>query len=67
MASGAVHGTVVQQPYEFGKQSILRMAKYVRGDKSVFPANGLQIIPTVNIRKADVAEFSAKLKKLTGK
>jgi len=67
VASGAIHGTVVQQPYEFGKQAILRMAQHLRGDKSVFPANGLQIVPTLNIKKDNVAEFSARLKKLLGK
>ena len=29
---GAIHGTVVQQPYEFGYQAIVRMAQAVRGD-----------------------------------
>ena len=67
VASGAIHGTVVQQPYEFGKQAITRMAKYIHGDKTVFPANGLQIIPTLSIKKDGVAEFSARLKKLLGK
>jgi ribose transport system substrate-binding protein len=67
VASGAIYGTVVQQPYEFGKQAITRMAKYARGDKSAFPANGQQIIPTLSIKKDGVAEFSARLKKLLGK
>lgn len=67
VASGAIHGTVVQQPYEFGKQAITLMANHLRGDKSAFPANGLKIVPTVSIKKDGVAEFSAKLKKLTAK
>jgi ribose transport system substrate-binding protein len=67
VASGAIHGTVVQQPFEFGRQAITRMAKYLRGDKTVFPDNKLQIVPTLNIKKDNVAEFSANLKKLLGK
>jgi hypothetical protein len=43
------------------------MAKYLRGDKAAFPADGRLIIPTVNITKANVAEFSAKLKEQLGK
>ena len=67
VASGAIHGTVVQQPFEFGRQAITRMANYLRGDKSAFPENKLQIVPTVNIKKDNVGEFSANLKKLLGK
>jgi ribose transport system substrate-binding protein len=66
VASGAIHGTVVQQPYEFGKQAITRMSKHLQGDKEAL-AGGKQIVPTLNIKKDNVAEFSAKLKKLVGK
>jgi ribose transport system substrate-binding protein len=66
VASGAIYGTVVQQPYEFGKQAITKMDKYLRGDKSAL-AGGKQIIPTVAIKKDSVAEFQARLKKLLGK
>ena len=65
IASGAIFGTVVQQPYEFGRQSILRMAKYLGGDKEAL-AGGQQIVPTLSIKKEGVAEFKAKLMKLTG-
>ena len=64
IASGAIFGTVVQQPYEFGRQSILRMAKYLGGDKEAL-AGGQQIVPTLSIKKEGVAEFKAKLMKLT--
>lgn len=67
VASGDIEGTVVQQPFEFGRQAIVRMAKYLRGDKTAFPADGRLIIPTVNITKANVAEFTAKLKEQLGK
>jgi len=66
VASGAIHATVVQQPYEFGKQAITKMAKYLEGDKAAL-AGGKQIVPTLNIKKDNVAEFSARLKKLVGK
>lgn len=63
VAAGIVHATVVQQPYEFGKQAITKMARYVGGDKAAL-AGGKQIVPTVNIKKENVAEFSARLKEL---
>lgn len=66
VASGAIYGTIVQQPFEFGKQAITKMAKYLGGDKSAL-AGGQQIVPTLSIKKDNVAEFSARLKKLLGK
>ena len=36
---GAIHATVVQQPYEFGYQAIMRMAQAVRGDRSFIPGD----------------------------
>ena len=66
VAAGSIYGTVVQQPYEFGRQSILRMAKYLGGDKEAL-GGGKQIVPTLSIKKENVAEFSANLKKQLGK
>ena len=66
IAAGDIYGTVVQQPFEFGKQSITRMEKYLNGDKTAL-AGGQIIIPTLNIKKAEVEEFQARLHKLLGK
>jgi ribose transport system substrate-binding protein len=66
VAAGEIYGTVVQQPYEFGRQAITRMAQYLRGDKESL-AGGKQIVPTLSIRQDTVADFKAKLKKLLGK
>ncbi|HET7624497.1 MAG TPA: sugar-binding protein [Verrucomicrobiae bacterium] len=67
IASGDIYGTVVQQPYEFGKQAITRMAKYLGGDKTQLNGEGGKIfIPTREIKKDNVAEFQAQLKKLLG-
>lgn len=65
VADGSIYGTVVQQPYEFGRQAITRMAKYVGGDTAAL-AGGRQIVPTLAIKRDNVAEFSARLKKLLG-
>lgn len=66
VASGDIFGTVVQQPYEFGKQAITKMAKHLGGDKEAL-AGGKQIVPTLSIKKDTVAEFKARLNKQLGK
>ena len=66
VASGDIFGTVVQQPFEFGKQAITRMAKHLAGDKEAL-SGGKQIVPTRSLRKDDIAGFQAELKKTLGK
>jgi ribose transport system substrate-binding protein len=64
IASGDIYGTVVQNPFEFGKQSVTRMDKYLRGDKSQL--SGKIFIPTRNIKKDNVADYQAEVKKILG-
>jgi len=64
---GAISATVVQQPYEFGYQSVLLMAKTLGGDSSVIPSNKQKIIPTLIIKQNNVAEFTAKINRLRGR
>ncbi len=65
--AGAIDATIVQQPFEFGYKAIINMSKYLNGDKSVIPANKLDIVPTLVIHKAEVEEFQTKLNKLRGR
>jgi len=65
IASGAIYGTVVQNPFEFGKQSVTLMDKSLRGDKTVF-GNGTIYIPTRNIKQDNVAAYQAEVKKILG-
>jgi ribose transport system substrate-binding protein len=64
---GSIVGTVVQQPYEWGYQGMKDMAKFLEGDKSFVPANGLIIVPTKIIDKSNVDAFWAELKERQGK
>lgn len=67
VADGGIYGTVVQQPYEFGKQAITRMDKYLHGDKSQLVGVDRKIyIPTIPVTKANVVEIQAKEKQLLG-
>lgn len=61
VADGHIHATVVQQPYEFGYQSVRILAALARGDKSVIPANGIVDVPVKVIRKSNVEEFRKNL------
>ncbi|HJT66909.1 MAG TPA: sugar-binding protein [Pyrinomonadaceae bacterium] len=64
---GAIYATVVQQPFEFGYRSIELMTKYLNGDHSVVPASKQIFVPTLAIKKADVAEFQKKINQLRGR
>ena len=64
---GAIHGTVVQQPYEFGYQSMIKLAKAIGGDKTDIPSTKLDIVPTLAIKKDGVDEFIVKINKLRGR
>jgi ribose transport system substrate-binding protein len=63
---GVVESTVVQNPYEFGHQSTLLLAKTLRGEEVQIPENKQVIVPTRAIDKSNVDEFWANLKKLRG-
>ena len=67
VSEGVIDGTVVQQPFEFGYQSMITLAKIIEGDKSVIPANKQNIIPTQIIDKSNVADFAVKIKELLAK
>jgi ribose transport system substrate-binding protein len=64
---GAIHATVVQQPYEFGYQAIKRMAQAVRGDRSFIPESKQIIVPTQIVNRANVDDFTARLNTLRGR
>lgn len=61
---GHIHGTVVQQPFEFGYLSIKYLADIVNGDLSKIPANGKLIVPTLIIKKDNVEPFIEKIRKM---
>lgn len=65
--SGAIYATVVQQPFEFGYQSVQMLAKVLSGDRSGIPANKQQIVPTLIIKQAQVDEFKTKINQLRGR
>jgi len=64
---GSIFATVVQQPFEFGYQSVKLMAQIRGGDKSAIPANKQINVPTLVIKKDSVEEFQKKINQLRGR
>ena len=64
---GFIHATVVQQPFEFGYQSVRVMAALAKDPKADLPGevkDGIWNVPHVVIKNDNVEEFHKKLKKL---
>lgn len=61
---GHCYGTVVQNPYEYGYQSVKILAALARGDQSVIPAGGFVDVPARKITQDNVDEFWTRLKEL---
>ncbi len=64
---GNCYGTVVQNPYMYGYESVRVLTALAKGDKSVIPASKFMNIPARQIKKDSVDEFWTDLKKKTGK
>jgi ribose transport system substrate-binding protein len=58
IASGDIYGTIVQMPYNLGYQTIARMTKCLRGDKSQL-TEGKILLPSKALTKDKVADFQA--------
>ncbi len=59
-----IYGTVVQNPYKYGYESVRVLAGLARGDNSVIPENKILYIPARQIRNDNVDEFRAELDRL---
>jgi ribose transport system substrate-binding protein len=64
IVEGHIHGTVSQQPYKYGYESVRILAGLARGDNSVLPTDGFLEVPIVQVRKDNVQKFWEELKKL---
>jgi ribose transport system substrate-binding protein len=63
---GTVHGTVVQNPYQYGYKSVEVLNEVLKGNASVIPASKFIDIPARQIRKNNVDEFWTDLKAKVG-
>lgn len=58
---GYCYGTVVQDPYRYGYESVRILAGLARGDESVLPEGGFLDIPARQITRENVDEFWSEL------
>jgi ribose transport system substrate-binding protein len=63
---GTCTGTVVQNPYDYGYQSVRVLTELLRGSKSAIPESKYLDIPPRPITKDNVDEFWADLKAKKG-
>lgn len=63
---GAIYGTIVQQPYEFGYRSVHLLADYLSG-KNTIPQDKKIIIPVQTIKQPQAAAYIEKMKTLRGR
>jgi ribose transport system substrate-binding protein len=61
---GAIYATVVQQPYEFGYQSVRLLARLLEGQREALPPGKQILIPTLIIKRDNVDEFGSGLIRL---
>jgi len=52
--SGAIYGTIEQQPYQFGVLSVKYLTRAVRGDKSWVPRSRRIYVPVKPVTKANI-------------
>ena len=55
--NGEIYATVVQQPYQFGYQSVKLLARLTKGDKSTIPPSKRIIVPTLAIKQNNVSAY----------
>jgi len=60
LKDGSIAATIIQQPFEFGYESMKLMAKYLDGDKTAFPASKQIIVATQVLDKSNLDDFIAK-------
>jgi ribose transport system substrate-binding protein len=64
ITQGEIYGTIVQDPYRYGYESVRILAGLARGDQSVLPEGGFLDIPARKITKENVEPFWNELKRI---
>ncbi|MCL4690940.1 MAG: sugar-binding protein [Candidatus Hydrogenedentes bacterium] len=67
VAEGHIEGTIVQQPFEFGYQSVRMLVQLARGDRSAVPESGTLYVPVKTITQETVDDFRATLSQQIGR
>ncbi len=64
--NGKIFGTVAQQPFEYGYQTVQLTAKILKGDKSVIPADKRVLIPTIMVQHDNLQDYKTKMEHALG-
>ena len=64
---GHIVGTIVQQPFQFGYESVKLLVELAKDDHTRIPEDKQIFIDVLTITRENVDEFWAQLKELTGK
>lgn len=67
VAEGHIEGTIVQQPFEFGYQSVRLLVQLAHGDRSAVPEDGTLYVPVKTITQENVDDFRATLSQQIGR
>ena len=67
IVDGEIFGTVVQNPYRYGFESVRILAALARGDEGVLPGGDYLDIPARSITRDNVETFRDELEKLVAK
>jgi ribose transport system substrate-binding protein len=62
--AGEIVGTIVQQPFQFGYESVKLLVQLAKGDRSGVPAEKQIFIPVRAITAENEAEFEGELARL---
>ena len=66
IAAGEIYGTVTQNPYDYGAESVKLLGALIAGDESGIPADKVMRVPYLVWRKDNVAELSDLLDRVLG-
>ncbi len=62
MEHGHIFGTVSQNPYQYGAESVRLLEAISRGDRSVIPEGKILRVESTIVRRANLVEFRAALR-----
>lgn len=63
---GSIFGSVAQQPFEYGYQSVSLISKLLKGDKSVIPPDKRVLIPTTIIQRDNLDQYKKSHEEILG-
>lgn len=64
IVAGDIHGTVAQKPFQIGKQTIVQMDKYLRGDKTQLSSAGI-FTASRTLTKTNVDSYIAEQRNIS--